>query len=496
MKRNFKKIICSLICTSVILTLLSMTVSANSAQTHWSGVDSTGAIVVGESCPIEVTKEVLTLDALELPTNHYGTVEEYLTYTGKVTAEYTFYNPTDLTVTATLAFPFGTQPDYARLKYDNATYSYISADTEKYGITVNGEAVDKEIRYTLNPSGGSFKLSNDLPRLSDIYIEDDFYSPVMTVTKYTYIVGGENKEGQIDEVKYRAVDAAFDWDGGDGKTRIYCPHQSGFYRQKDGGGKFGAMVDNGDILVVYAIGNPISAPLEWNCYECGDVEDGKEIEGIVSLINTETMTLEDLALEKWNEDTGVSKVDWYNAVIAAFTEGGKGYAEYNYIGNFYYGSYTSTEKFASSLMRWYQYEIMIEPKTSITNTVTAPIYPEIDARYRPAIYNYTYLLSPASTWASFGELEIVINTPFYITDNTIDGFTKTDNGYTYKQNGLPSSELEFTLCTDKNPTYRSYGGVLINGIRIETLIFIAAIVVVAFVGVAVFVVRRKKNTGN
>ena len=142
---------------------------ANSAQTHWRGVDSTGAMVVGENCPIEVKKEVLSFDISEFPSNHYREKEDFLAYTGKVTAEYTFYNPTDLTVTATLAFPFGKQPDYASI-YDEESQSYVTnVDTEKYDITVNGETIEKNIRYTLK-SDLQFDLSTDLPKLNDSYI--------------------------------------------------------------------------------------------------------------------------------------------------------------------------------------------------------------------------------------------------------------------------------------------------------------------------------------
>ena len=137
---------------SVILILFTLTVAfmiptnANSAQTHWRGVDSTGAVVVDDSCPVEVTKEVLTFDISEFPENYYRDAEEYLAYTGTVTAEYTFYNPTDITVTATLAFPFGTQRDYANV-YDEESQTYVTnVDTEKYDITVNREAIDKKIR--------------------------------------------------------------------------------------------------------------------------------------------------------------------------------------------------------------------------------------------------------------------------------------------------------------------------------------------------------------
>ena len=241
MKRTFTTILVVLL----LATTLVVPAYANSAQTHWRGVDSTGAVIMGENCPIEVTKEVLTFDISEFPDNYYREMEEYLAYTGKVTAEYTFYNPTDLTVTATLAFPFGTQPDYGNV-YDDETQTYLTfVDTEKYDITINGEAIEKEIRYTLKPSGSQFKLSEDLPRLSDTYIADSFYSPTMTVTKYTYIVGGENKEGLIDKETYKAANVAFDWDGGDGKSKIYFPEQSGFHTQKDGDGRFGMWADNG-----------------------------------------------------------------------------------------------------------------------------------------------------------------------------------------------------------------------------------------------------------
>ena len=305
MKRTFTTILVVLL----LATTLVVPAYANSAQTHWRGVDSTGAVIMGENCPIEVTKEVLTFDISEFPDNYYREMEEYLAYTGKVTAEYTFYNPTDLTVTATLAFPFGTQPDYGNV-YDDETQTYLTfVDTEKYDITINGEAIEKEIRYTLKPSGSQFKLSEDLPRLSDTYIADSFYSPTMTVTKYTYIVGGENKEGLIDKETYKAANVAFDWDGGDGKSKIYFPEQSGFHTQKDGDGRLGMWADNGDIFSVYVIGQPLSTPLVMKCYQDGGVEDKEEIAGIVSLTSTETMTLEDLALGNWNEETGVSKVD-------------------------------------------------------------------------------------------------------------------------------------------------------------------------------------------
>ena len=444
-----KKILVTLLALLVLMNALTATVYANSAQTHWRGVDSTGAMVVGENCPIEVTGEKLTFDIAEFPDDYYYDRETYLAYTGKVTAEYTFYNPTALTVTATLAFPFGKQPDYANV-YDEESKTYLTnVDAEKYDVTVNGEAIEKRVRYTLS-TDRQFILSEDLTRLSDTYVTDDFYSPDMTVTKYTYLVGGANREGLIDEEQYRAANVAFDWDGGDGRSRIYFPEQSGFHTQKDGDGRLSRWADNGDIFCVYVIGEPLPEAPVFTCYEDGGVDDREVIDGTVALTDTERMTLETFALTSWREDTGVLRVDWYNAVIWALIEGGQGNAKYNYI-DMHYGAELSCDRFMTSLMRWYEYEITLAPGESLVNTVTAPIYPAVDMDYDPDIFTYTYLLSPAGTWADFGELEIVINTPFFLIEDSFGGFSETEGGYVMVHSGLPDGELTFTLCAEAEP---------------------------------------------
>ena len=100
-------------------------------------------------------------------------------------------------------------------------------------------------------------------------------------------------------------------------------------------------------------------------------------------------------------------------------------------------------------MRWYQYEIEIPAKSTIVNTVTAPLHPSINLKWTPAVFGYTYLLSPAKTWTKFGNLDIEIHTPYYIIDDK-NGFTKTQTGYELSLDGLPNGELEFTLSTDAN----------------------------------------------
>ncbi len=439
MKRRLIYTATLLLLFGTFISNLALPCFANSAQSYWEGTDSRGCVIIGENCPIEVTSEVLTFDIAELYKTRYDSDEEFLAYSGRVTAEYTFYNPSDLTVTAKLAFPFG---GYSYDHQSNSAIPDTTVDAEKYDITVNGEAVDKGIRHTLDASQ-QFNITEDLLKLSDEYLKDDFFYPDMTVTRYDYTVSG------IDSKNYRTCYAAFDWDTGDGSTRLYIP--GGSSKEKNRGGiRINTGVQNGDEITVYAIGTPLSETPKFKLYESFNVKDNETISGTVSLTSKSAMTFEALALTNYSEETNISKVDWYNAVLCSFNNYRASAKENNFIFTYVTPLY-GIQEFISNLMRWYEYEITLAPGESIVNTVTAPLYPAIDKSYTPTVYDYTYLLSPASTWASFRNLQIIINTPYYITDSSLDGFLKTDAGYSATFETLPEGELEFTLCTAKDP---------------------------------------------
>ena len=96
MKRTlciFRRFILFFCLSFLMLNLIPPHASANSAQTHWTGTTATGAIITNDECPIVVENENLTFDINEFPKQYYNESEDYLSYNGKVTAEYTFYNP-------------------------------------------------------------------------------------------------------------------------------------------------------------------------------------------------------------------------------------------------------------------------------------------------------------------------------------------------------------------------------------------------------------------
>lgn len=134
--------------------------------------------------------------------------------------------------------------------------------------------------------------------------------------------------------------------------------------------------------------------------------------------------------------------------------------------------------------------LMNTPGERIVNEVTAPVYPSINGRWTPSVYGYTYLLSPAQTWTQFGTLDIIINTPFCLIKSSISDFKKTENGYRLSYNGLPSQELEFSLCRTENPEERWHG---IQGHTPVLSIFIGMAVVVGVVVFGVIQLRKKQK---
>ena len=481
------KKLCVLMGVVLLLSYVTLfSAAANSAQMHWEGVSSTGAIITDGNSPIVVEKELLTFDIAEYPQQYYTDIDEYLSYTGKVTAEYTFYNPADYTVTARLVFPFGSQPTYAS-SYDSETGTRRDhADTEKYGVTVNGEAVEATLRYTLSERGAQFELTKDLALLHDGFVEDDFYSPDLPVTIYLYRVSG------IDEQKYPAANVAFDVSETDYPgSRLYLVDQSGSHYQKSSNTqRMSIWAENDQKIALYVIGEPLSEPIEWNFYENGGVENREQIDGTIVNYETETLTFREFAMQGWFEEhTNVSESDWYNAKVALLKD-----AEQTSYGSMLYMWHANLN--APTLMRWYEYEITLEPGERIVNTVTAPIYPAIDLTYEPDVYEYTYLLSPATTWGQFGELKIVINTPYFVAESSLDGFEKTDGGYVLTRSGLPDGELIFSLSESDAPTKPPRN--ITNYIPIELIISFSvmggvALLLIGGVVTIVVIVRKRKK---
>ena len=462
--------------------IFKLTALANSARRIWYGVDMTGTVVKGENCPIEVEDEQLTFDISEFPNSYYEKKGDFLKYNGKVTAKYTFYNPSDYKVTAKLVFPFGYYPEYGPEEYDeeNQTYKRID-DTAKFDIKINDKEIKKNLRHSLYYSDFDFDIHKEMSFLIDGYIKDDFYSPKLPVTKYTYEISGVDKE------LYKLATAGIEVHPFDGKRKYYLEQSYGFTTDDKGRVRIGITAENGKEVELYVIGEPTKEMPEWKFYESSSNES-KEIKGEIKLKSTSKMTFKEFALTSYDKGGQILESDWYNIIVELYKQ-----ATVENSGSIFISVYDTGERL-KSLLRWYEYEITLAPGEKITNTIEAPMYPTIDEEYDPGVYRYNYLLSPASTWAKFGNLNVDINTPFFMTENNQSGFTKTQKGYNFKANGLPEGELRFSLSTVEKPERKSnIGTFYILGMLMFGLLQILPIIVgvVAVVVLVVVWVRRR-----
>lgn len=210
------------------------------------------------------------------------------------------------------------------------------------------------------------------------------------------------------------------------------------------------------------------------------------------------MTFEEYVFKSYDADSGILRHDWYNAALSYFIED----PEDCELG----GRFESD--FTDKLFRWYEYDLTFEPGERLTNVVTAPIYPSIDGTYTPYVYTYTYLLSPAKKWADFCSLDITINTPLYLTDSAVSGFSKTENGYTASFDKLPENELVFCLSESEDPDEAKGGflyGIFFILLSILSFLFsnsflaisaIIALVLIVAGAITLIITLKKKRKNN
>lgn len=463
-------ILCIAVCASVPA---GISASANSAMLHWRGSYAAGAAVLDEDCPVQVENELLTFNINEFPQEYYGGTEEdnnkFLEYGGSVTARYAFYNPADYNVNMTLAFPFGSYPDYF--------YSYEKFDdTAKYLVTADGGKVETKLRHTF--ARGDFDTQTDVGRLVDGFKEDEFYKVDLPVYIYRFNISEITYKG---DYSVHVVLPIKDIDG-----RKILTASNGF--EYDGTCTVSWSVRNGDDIALYSVGKPMEEDeFNFRFFYYGRLNIKKTVAGNADRnpAKDEVITFKQLALTFRGKDSVVTEADWYNAVIDSLVTD----EEYKRCLSYY------CLDLRGSLMRWYEYSLSIPAGGRLVNEVTAPIYPGINGYYTPNIYEYEYLLSPAQSWAAFGSLEVRINTPFYVTDCSLKDLEKTDDGYIYRTVGLPDGEFKFELCANEHSEHTGNGcnGYVLVFIGIPLAIFfLIELLTAGIVFLILFIIKKSK----
>ena len=480
----------------IIGELSAIPCSATGPWSKWDDTDSANFVIIDEDSPIVIEKEILTLDLYDFPDYSSDSVDDYLSYTGKITEEYHLYNPSDQTVTATILLPFGKSPIYSCL-YDDDGNRIIDKDAEKYSIKVNGEPVDADIRHSYYNEYKSW-TEYIAPYRTHYSIEDEYttcdeYSPDTVVTAFTYAVSG------IDD-NYPSATAEMLVPKNSGiKGRFYLPDQTYNFYDGDGARHVGIEARNGESFTVYLVGGEATELFPWSIYANNSKEDSGPIAGQATLAKIETITFRDMALTKWTSSCGISKMDWYNAFTHQFR---------HWWDDTYY--YLLQFDLSDKLFCWYEYEITLKPGERVIHTVTAPIYPIVNEDYAPTMYTYVHNFGATK----IEELEVYINTPYlvvqkdfswlsirYSTDSRLGEYEKTDRGYHIHVEGPPRDNLTFTLSESEDPRNKgelAFGRLLFvfSSVYFLNLIFVFSAIAVVAVLVVKAIKKRRANRKN
>ena len=437
---------------------------ANSAQRYWRGIDSFGLISAGGECPLEVESEKLVFNIENFSQSYESDGGEE--YGSTVTAEYNFYNSSDLEVTANLVFPFGSE-SYA---------DYPGGGKYSGDIKVDGAPVPFNERYTYD-SYGDFGL-RDIEKVRDDYDESGFFTRDLTVTRYYFYVSGIEKNDKNSPYASIKLPVSF------GKK--YALRNGNGYSRGGNYATVGKFVKNGDTLELVVYGDADISDAYWAIYENGGEKN--RIDGQVTLKYKDISTFGESVFAGYDEKFGVSRVDWFNAVVDCLNDNASDCVLRSY-GDF-------DETFVNALMRWYEYDLTVPANGRVVNSVTAPLFPDVDADFEPNVYSYVYYSSPAQTWKRFGTLDVEINTPYYIVFDDYDNWTKTDGGYTRFYETLPVGEITFKLCSSESPERQlgfDYSAVF-AGIFWACLLYGSIIVVVPLIIAAVIVIIFYKKS--
>ena len=437
MKRNTK--IKALIAALILFTLLPMTVAPSHAMTPLPPSLINGSATSGAQLPIEsaaiIENQKITYNIDSLPHIHGEASNDG--YTASVQTEYTLFNPTDSDLTIRIALPIGKVPSY----YYGVDDSY---ELSKHSIAVNGEKIELELRHAYNDYSHYGEVPDFGAILSDEYYSDEYCSPDMTVTKYTFKQSGVTKEG-----------AFVGFDINDSKMKgscLYLGEYANAWDQRDGDRRVNVRAgENGCTYELYVFGNDLTHLPEWKVYKDVGVEDGEEIGGKIEYVSKETTSFMEFVSQYYDESLGINELDWFNMAATEIASTIKRNVSYTTL----YGLNTS---FASNWVGGYIYEITIAPGERVINTINLPIYPDVETGYEPYTYQYNYLLFHANAEMFTGQINVKVNTPYYMLEGK--NFVKSENGYSLSFNAKETTgeysavihgSIYFTLCESENP---------------------------------------------
>ena len=468
-----KKLIVNITFIALVFSFVTA-VFANSGPVFWQGYPSSDIMLIEDSSTISVENENLVFDFSDSDNSSH-------TISGKVTATYEMFNPTNELQSVHMAFPFVGRLD--NLKPDDIV---ITSDD-------NVLTYDMYIGNVVNSYGN--------PLQEDKEANFDFANIVSTITDNLYTAKHftENEKGKLYIIEVKpttdqrinfAVDFNFDYE----KTKVLT---KGFnrYERDDVKTKIAAWCYEPEILEIYVLGEDID--LEINAYIDGELKEKTDL--FTHRISTREVEVRPYLMEYIKNNTN-GKISGMISDNQLYNLYAKSLDEY-FIKNMGFSSehdIMAQENYERILTLIYYVEfpqnsskeVSVSYRTSGTMDKTETVKP---------LYSFDYILNPAKNWSDFKNLNIKIITPEeapYIVKSNIELSKGENKVYTATLTDLPEDDLSFTLYIDEKITLLDkVGGNLQRSFGYFTPLVIGAIALL-IIGVIIMAVvhKRKINT--
>lgn len=434
------------------------------------------SVTLKEESPLLVSSAHIQFDLYDKPLEEQLAMEQY---SNKVTSTYTLMNPTEDPVTSTLIFPLGVQAEY--LSDDD--YALVK---NQYSVKVDNIESDAVLRHTLKQNASTFDFDTVFQKMGETKVEDEYFNNDLAVIRYAISVNSANNDipssvrMRIPKT-YSGLILADDF--------MYYNTWDSYYEMKFN-------VGAGDLFHLYLLGTDIP-----NISDLVYLYENQYENTLVPIVSRQAIRTElvfDDVMMRYHEDNPhVSEVDYYNAAIELLN------LQFRQNTNIAYKiARIQILDLASQLDAWCEYEITVPAGQSVTNEVSVFIFPTVQVGYRPYVFDYEYLLTPAYRFNGFNDLTIDIKTDLKLIDSMLAGFEETNTGYRLELDQLPAYDLTFSLCESESPERINMGTTMVVGIllgiiaSIGVLIFptIIAIVIAGLLILVIYLATKKKKS--
>lgn len=409
---------------------------ANSGPTYWYHHPSSEILVVEQASPIQVLNEHLLFDfSNENHQPHW--------ISGKVTAAYEMYNPTNETQRVQMLFPFAT--------------TLTSFSEKDVIVTAGGETLPYELfigEVVYGESKEIFQFDRIVSQITNKPYEPTYFSNQKVGKLYIIEATPTTEETTTLNIQFE-----FDLQ----KTKVFTKGFTG-YGMTNGKAEISAWIFEPTTLHLFVIGEDIDFR-----------SSGKVTTSILTKEVTVKEYFSELIEEIQNEvlEEKFEDGQLYEVFVKALDE-----------------SFANTFGLSSEFMLLDQlsmerilslaYTVEFPPTTKKQVTVSYLANGTMDkTKTNHPLYTFHYLLNPAKNWSDFKNLHVRIITPSlapYIVDSSFEVKKEADNVYEAFFTELPEEDLSFTLHYEEEIS-SSFSSNQLNFILIGSVIFVLLAIV-------------------